>query len=77
MLLYELFSDRDLNNVEATLQSLSLGCEQRSLCDGRLHSLWNSVAFLPTTVIHSQSGPGPEAVVTTRKQASSALLLSG
>jgi hypothetical protein len=26
------------------------------------------VAFLPITRIHSQSGPGPEAVVTTRKQ---------
>ena len=38
MLLYELFSYRDLNNVEATLQSWILGCEQVSLCDGRLHS---------------------------------------
>ena len=28
-----------------------------SLCDGRLHSFWNSVAYLPTTGIHSQFGP--------------------
>ena len=72
------YSQSKTDNVVGNCQDcfdLSVGCEQRSLCDGRLHSFWNSVALLPTTRIHSQSGPGPEAVVTPRKQATARTVL--